>query len=199
MAISEAHFQFAKDVDYLNNPQKYLGPTAYEVLKFWSNLDNNHQTFFGPNTKQILEFWGSLDNILSGCLLSNPPKIISKTLFTIAKEEKNVDILNNPQKYFGPHTDQLLNFWNKLEGLSLEQHDIIFERFLDFSTNQKSDYDKANNKAYKASDETIGEKFANITVWVVYIINASCVAQRATREIIGGIQNPVFLPMFDNI
>ena len=127
---------------------------------------------------------------------------ISKTLFTFAKRIDNVDALNNPQEYLGPYTDKLLNFWSLLDTLTEDQLEAIEGRYWDFRDNQWSEWDKATDEAVEASNETIGEEFANGAAYAsydVYDVYEYHAAYYVTRELIGGVEKPVFLPMFNNL
>ena len=108
-----------------------------------------------------------------------------------------VEVLNNPEKYFGPNADQLIVFWNRLDTLTEEQLETIDGRYWDFYNNQFSEWRKAVNEAIEASKETIGTEFANKSAWAANFY--SIAAFYATREIIGGIKTPVFLKMFDDV
>lgn len=113
------------------------------------------------------------------------------------------EALTNPQEFLGPNTDQLLDFWLRLDGLSFNQWEIIAGRYRNFCDKQYSEWRKAVDEAHDASNQAIGEEFAyeaaeaawNIYSWSV----ASYANYYTTREIIGGIENPVFLKMFDNL
>ena len=131
---------------------------------------------------------------------------ISKTLFDFARKNNNtLDILNNPEKYLGPYTKKLLEFWNKLDTLNPDQWKTIEVCYKDFHTNQETEYLKATAEADKASKEAIGWEFAfdaadaahGDFMHFVACKGYSYSAYYATREIIGGVKNPVFPPMFD--
>ena len=93
-------------------------------------------------------------------------------------------VLTNPEEFLGQNYKAVLNFWLILDDLTKEQSITINSRDKDFYDNQFSEWNKAVDEAYKASDETIGRKFA---------ISAACaalgvyqwVSLDATRELIG--------------
>jgi len=94
-----------------------------------------------------------------------------------------VEVLNNPEKYFGPNADQLIVFWNRLDTLTEEQLETIDGRYWDFYNNQFSEWRKAVNEAIKASEETIGRDFADKAADAAYVVYGWA-AYRATRELI---------------
>ena len=108
------------------------------------------------------------------------------------------DVLSIPQKYLGPNWEHVLEFWWKLDELTEDQWNTIHLRYGDFYYNQHSEWVKATDEAIKAARETIGREFS------FNVADAACAvygwaADRATREIIGGVKNPVFLLMFDEL
>ena len=123
---------------------------------------------------------------------------ISKTLFKFSKKIEKEDALENPKKYLGPFTDQLLEFWIYLDELSEEQLKVINRRDWDFFINQRTEWLKEFNEAYKASNETIGSEFAYHAAFAVVGVYGGA-AYCATLEIIGGVADKVFLPMFNDL
>ena len=123
----------------------------------------------------------------------------SKALSIFANKIENDDALNNPQEYLGPYTDQLLEFWSLLDTLTEDQWKIIQGRYDDFYNNQRSEWCKAADEAYKASKETIGEDFSYHAAYAALDVYGYGAAYWATMELIGGIKNPVILPMFDDL
>ena len=107
-------------------------------------------------------------------------------------------VITHPQEFLGPNYRTVLNYWNKLDGLSEEQWRTIRGRFWDFRDNQISDWNKAIDEAIKASEETIGVKFAFNAADAARQVYG-WVANRATIELIGSVENPVFLKMFEDV
>lgn len=108
------------------------------------------------------------------------------------------EALNNPQDFLGPNTDQLLDFWLRLDGLSFNQWETISRRYSVLYLKQHSEWKRAVNEALDASKESIGEKFTGSAagaVWVFY----NWAATYSTLEIIGNVENPVFLHMFNDL
>ena len=111
---------------------------------------------------------------------------------------KNNEALTNPQEFLGPNTDQLIKFWSSLDELTEEQLKTVKGRYHDFCDNQWPEWSKALHESIKASIEIIGVEFsffADLAAELDYCF----VACWATLEIIGGVKNPVFLKMFDNL
>ena len=123
----------------------------------------------------------------------------SKALSIFANKIENDDALNNPQEYLGPYTDQLLEFWSLLDTLTEEQWKTFLSRYWDFYVNQGSEWIKATDEAIEASIETIGWKFVGNAACAALYVYGYGAAYWATMELIGGIKNPVILPMFDEL
>ena len=118
---------------------------------------------------------------------------ISKVLLKFSKEFE--DVFTNPKKYFGPNTDQLLQFWSSLDTLNEGQLKTVEVCYVNFYDNHESEWDKTTNEAIEASEKTVGKKFANAAAY--FAAHYGNVAFYATKEIIGGVKKPVFLPMFE--
>lgn len=122
----------------------------------------------------------------------------SSKVFSYFTEGLNkVEVLNNPEKYFGPNVDQLIVFWNRLDTLTEEQWETVDGLYWNFYNHQQFEWLKATNEAIKASKETIGREFADKSAWAANFYSDA--AFYATREIIGGVENPVFLKMFNDL
>ena len=107
---------------------------------------------------------------------------ISKAHKLLSEHLNNPEVLTNPEEFLGPNFEAVLNFWLSLDELSEDQWKTIEGRYEDFYNNQESEWLKARDEAYEASDETIGSNFAN------YAADAACVVYGyyyATRELIG--------------
>ena len=110
---------------------------------------------------------------------------ISKAHKRFSELLNNPEVLTNPEEFLGPNFEAVLNFWLWIDGLSRDQWETIRCSSWDFYNNQRSEWLKARDEAIKASNETIGWKFACIAAdaaWDVYGYYAACYA---TRELIG--------------
>jgi hypothetical protein len=121
---------------------------------------------------------------------------ISEVHFEFATRVKTVVALNNPQKYLGLHYKKVLEFWNKIENLTQDQLKIVNDRFWDENF---SEWDRITDLAIAASYEVVGEDYADKASSAVYDVTKSAATSWATRELIGGVENPTFIPMFDNL
>jgi hypothetical protein len=113
---------------------------------------------------------------------------------------KNPEVLTNPQKFLGLHSPKVLEFWNKIENLTQEQLEVVKKRHKTFFDENYSECIKAANLAYYASIEVVGWEYAYHASWAAYGVATDSLAPRlATREILGNVENPTFLKMFDNL
>ena len=126
---------------------------------------------------------------------------ISKAHKRYSEFLNNPRVLTNPEEFLGQNFEAVLNFWIILDGLSKDQWKTIAGRFDNFWDNQESEWLKATDEAWGASEETIGEDFSYHAAYAaryVYDFNA----YDATRELIGmhkffEQEKPLtFLPMF---
>lgn len=134
---------------------------------------------------------------------------ISKVHRRFAELVSNNKALNRPQDFLGPNTTQLLKFWSTLDTLTEYQLITINEKYWDFYRNHYCDWDRANDEAKKASDQTIGRENTRNAGYAVMdnyfreswfaVIHIGSAISLATKEIIGNVENPAFLPMFDNL
>ncbi len=124
---------------------------------------------------------------------------ISKVHFEFANRVKTADALNNPQKYLGLHYKKVLEFWNKIENLTQEQLKIVKGRYWTFFDENYSDLCNASDLAWKASYEVVGKDYVNEAGAAAGYVTDSGAAYWATLELFGGVENPTFLPMFDNL
>ena len=122
----------------------------------------------------------------------------SKTHKRFSELLDNPEVLSNPEEFLGPNFEAVLNYWLVLDGLSEEQWKTIQGRYRDFRDNQWSEWLKAIEEVDKASEETIGREFTFNAGCAACFVYGSA-AYYATMEHIGGVKNPVFLPMFDNL
>ena len=123
----------------------------------------------------------------------------SLILQRLSINNNNPEVLNKPEEFLGPNYKEVLKFWNKIEKMSEEQLRPVNERYYAFYYENRSERYKAVNLAYEASWEVVGEDNANNAAWAALIVTKSYTALYATRELIGGVENPVFLKMFDNL
>ncbi len=83
------------------------------------------------------------------------------------------DVLTNPKKYIGKNYRAVLNFWWFMDGLTADQWKEVARR-------------------YRALDYAAGS-----AAWYAARDAARDAAWSATWELIGGIDNPVFVPLFE--
>lgn len=120
---------------------------------------------------------------------------ISNYHFSFAKYLDKVEALNNPKKYLGPHYKKVLDFWNKIDKISAEQFIVIKKRYSECNAKEHQEI-----SALDASRKVVGENYVNGAGWnVAHNIPKSWVVYYATLEIIGNVENPVFLKMFDDL
>ncbi len=108
-------------------------------------------------------------------------------------------VLTNPQEFLGLHYKKVLEFWERIEKLTQEQLEVVKERYWTFFDENFSEWDEATDLAIDASYEVIGRGNADYAGWAVEEVTKSKTARWATREILGNVENPTFLKMFDNL
>ena len=93
------------------------------------------------------------------------------------------DVLSNPEKYLGKNYETVLNFWWTIDSLTETQWNEVARRYnaLDPAAGDAAGY-AAGVAAGSAARVAAGDA-AGVAAW----------------ELIGGIKNPVFVPMFDNL
>ena len=132
---------------------------------------------------------------------------ISKSHKRYSERLNNPRVLSNPEEFLGPNYEAVLNFWLILDGLSEDECNVFIERYWDFFDNNYSEWLKAANVVYHASNETIGSKFASSACYSAYgackfSYRLSELVYYITYELIGmdlllDQQKPLtFLPMF---
>ena len=126
---------------------------------------------------------------------------ISKTHKRFSKRLNNPRVLTNPEEFLGPNYEEVLNFWLILDELSEEQLRVIKKRYEDFCEENYSEWRKATDLACEASEEIVEYYYAYYAGWAAwnFTYKKSWVTYWATKEIIGGVENPVFVPMFDDL
>jgi hypothetical protein len=103
------------------------------------------------------------------------------------------EVLSNPEKYLGPNWRKVLEFWLHLDTLSKDQLNKVYSRYFDLSGEEMR---IANNKAWNASRaNTIYCGIAGRAAFYS-VSTAEYVADYATDELIGNVENPVFVPLF---
>ena len=109
------------------------------------------------------------------------------------------DVLTNPEKYLGPRYIEVLDFWLKIENLTQEQLRVIKERDEAFYNENYAEWYKARALVIAASRKVVGWKYADYAGCAAWNVANSGAADKATLELIGGVENPVFLKMFDDL
>jgi len=110
---------------------------------------------------------------------------ISKTHQNFSERLRNPRVLTNPEEFLGPNYEEVLNFWMKLDELSEEQLEFVYEREQAFCDENYSEWRKATDLTIKASEKVVGWKYANYAAYAAYRIIDSVAARWATRELIG--------------
>jgi hypothetical protein len=108
------------------------------------------------------------------------------------------DVLTNPEKYLGPRYNEVLEFWLKIDELSEEQWKVVDERYNDFYNENFSEWFISANLAFEAAKEVVGWDYAYNASQAAYVVTKFTAAW-ATMELIGGVENPTFLKMFDDL
>jgi hypothetical protein len=109
------------------------------------------------------------------------------------------DVLTNPQKYLGPNWNKVLEFWHKLDSLNPDQWRTVTDRY------RNLDFVAGNAARDAARDAARGAAWfaAGSAAWSAPYdaagAAAGSVAEYATEELISGIENQVFVPLFDDL
>lgn len=125
--------------------------------------------------------------------------MISKTHFKYAKEIDKVEAINHPQTILGLNAEKVLEFWLILDKLSKEQLEVVEKRYQTLHNEDWFKWSEASDLACKASRKIINYSYDIEASHAAYNNTNSFAALYATCEIIGGVESPVFLPMFDNL
>jgi hypothetical protein len=101
------------------------------------------------------------------------------------------DVLTNPEKYLGNNYQTVLNFWTFMDSLTEDNWKEVIRRYdaLDPAARNAA-RDAAWNAAWGA---------ARYAAWDAAGDAAWFAAGYATSELMGGIEKPVFVPLFDNL
>jgi hypothetical protein len=112
-----------------------------------------------------------------------------------SEEGSPQEVLSNPEKYLGPNWVKVLDFWLYLDTLSEEQLKDVEERY-DASSDGEGSI--AYNKSMKAAEATTKYYCAVGSSAYRSVYCANYAAKYATLELIGNVENPVFVPLFYN-
>jgi hypothetical protein len=193
-----------------------LSPAAQDIVNFWTTtrdipfkggyliFKNADGTCAMCAQGQVLHRNGYSEEELFGMCLSTADKetarilgiSVAHSIFLRIINDNEAgspqEVLSNPGKYLGPNWEKVLDFWVYLDTLSEDQLKVVCERYLNLSVEERS---IAKDKAYTAAKAT--------TEHVSYAGSASTLYRRphptyATYELIGNLENPVFVPMFYN-
>ncbi len=126
---------------------------------------------------------------------------ISKSHQRFSERLRNPRVLTNPEEFLGPNYKEVLNFWMILDELSKEQLRVVKERDEALYRENTSQWYKARDLANEASEKVVGMDYAHYAgcaAWD-FTYKKSWVTYWATKEIIGGVKDKVFLKMFDNL
>jgi hypothetical protein len=110
--------------------------------------------------------------------ISNSHKRFSERL-------NNPRVLSNPEEFLGPNFETVLNFWLFLDDLSEEQIEVVNERYDDFYDGNRSEWRKARDLAYYASEGVVGWRYSYVSGRAAEDVTKSEAAYWATRELIG--------------
>jgi hypothetical protein len=95
------------------------------------------------------------------------------------------DVLTNPEKYLGENYHAVMKFWRFIDSLTADQWEEVARR-----------YRALDSAAWSAAWNAAGIA-AGIAAWDAARDAARDAAWSATWELIGGIDNPVFVPLFE--
>jgi hypothetical protein len=111
--------------------------------------------------------------------------MISKIHKRFSESLNNPRVLTNPEEFLGENYESVLNFWLSLDELSEEQIKVVEERYNAFYDENHSEWGKARDLAYAASEEVVGLLYAYEAGWAAYYATNSWASHRATLELIG--------------
>ncbi len=109
---------------------------------------------------------------------------ISKTHKLFSEYLRNPRVLEFPEKFLGENFEAVLNFWLILDDLSEEQINAVKKRHWAFFNENCSEWDKATNLAIDASNEVVGEDYADYAGWATHDATDSWDVAWATIELI---------------
>ena len=113
------------------------------------------------------------------------------------------DVLTDPEKYLGKNYKTVLNFWWTMDSLTEPQWNEVARRYLAIdSAARDAAGSAARDAARSATGSAAGDAARSATgsaAWSAASYAARSAAWYATYELIGDIENPVFVPLFDNL
>ena len=109
---------------------------------------------------------------------------ISKTHKRFSVRLRNSRVLENPEDFLGENFEAVPNFWLILDELSKDQLRVVNKCFRAFRNDNRSEWLKAINLAWKAAKEVVDVKYAYHAGGAAYDITKSGVAYWATLELI---------------
>jgi hypothetical protein len=131
---------------------------------------------------------------------------ISKTHQAFSRRLNKPRVLENPKEFLGPNFEAVLNFWLILDDLSKEQWRVVEERDDAFYNENRSEWLKARDLAWVASNKVVGWGYAYEARYAAHEVTKSNAAHYATYELIAmhkileNQQQPltslIFFPMF---
>ena len=109
------------------------------------------------------------------------------------------DVLTNPEKYLGKNYQTVLNFWTVMDNLTEDNWKEVVRRYnaLDDAAGYAA-WDAARYAAWYAARVAAGYA-AGYAAWYAAWSAARYAAGYAAYELMGDIENPVFVPLFDNL
>jgi hypothetical protein len=198
-----------------------LSPAAQDIVNFWTTTrtipfkrELIHRNKDGSCSMcaqgQVLYRNGYSEAELFGMCLSTADKETARILeisithsillrrINDIEEGSPQEVLSNPEKYLGPNWVKVLDFWVYLDILSEDQLKVVTQRYLDLSGEERS---VAKNIAYtsaKATTEYAEYAGSSVTLYMLFCgyNRAYAAADYATLELIGNVENPVFVPLF---
>jgi hypothetical protein len=151
---------------------------------------------------QQVELLVKLSNLLANNYVLNPKRLAySKTHQRFSTRLQNPEALTNPEKYLGKNYSAVLEFWWTMDSLTETQWNEVARRYdaLDSAAWSAAWY-AAGDAAVSAAGYTARNaagyaavSAASSAAWYA----AGYAAMDATYELIGGIENPVFVPLFE--
>ena len=114
------------------------------------------------------------------------------------------DVLTNPEKYLGPNYETVLNFWTFIGSLTEDNWKEVARRYnaLDYAARDAAKYAAryaARGAAWYAAGSAADGSAARGAAGSAAEYAAGSAAYYATYELMGDIENPVFVPLFDNL
>jgi len=103
------------------------------------------------------------------------------------------DVLTNPQDFLGPNYQTVLNFWTFMDSLTKDNWKEVASRH--YALDSAARYAAWSAARYAAGVAAWDAAWsaAGVAAWDA----ARDAAWDATSELIGGIENPVFVPLFE--